>query len=30
VLVQGFHFSRPLPPEKFFAYLKQFAASGKE
>jgi diguanylate cyclase (GGDEF)-like protein/PAS domain S-box-containing protein len=30
VLVQGFHFSRPLPAEKFFAYLKQFAESGKE
>ena len=29
-LVQGYHFSRPLPPEQFVAFLKNYSSSGKE
>ena len=29
-LVQGYHFSRPLPPDQFVAFLKNYSSSGKE
>ena len=29
-LVQGYHFSRPLPPAQFVDYLRHFALAGKE
>ncbi len=29
-LVQGYHFSRPLPPEQFVAFLKNYNLQGKE
>ncbi|HQU78897.1 MAG TPA: EAL domain-containing protein [Azonexus sp.] len=28
-LVQGYHFSRPLPPEQFVAFLKKYGLAGK-
>ncbi len=29
-LVQGYHFSRPLPPEQFVAFLKNYSSVSKE
>jgi len=28
-LVQGYHFSRPLPPEQFVTFLKKYGLAGK-